>query len=411
MLVIFFAVVALSYLLAVTHQDDNITYKTSNKLKTKFLILLLLTIMCQPIVSQTYPTFGPEIKVTITGLTFDAMEPFISVDGTTLFFNSLNSGGNTNLYYASKVNDSTFTYLGLVGGCYDPSSSHLDAVASLDSINNFYWTSLRSVPNLYRGVYHSGNVNSISKVYGTCNILSPGWIIMDAAINFQGNLLYYSNGYFGPTYTECAGVPCESILAIAQKVNDSTFNKTTYSDAVFSNVNDTNYITYAPQITKDGLELYYTRLLKGGNTSEICVAVRNTVFDTFSLPMVIYSNLGYFPEAASPTTDKQKIYYHQKDHTLVYNIYMRYRTMTSGINEYIHSENLKVYPNPTNNILTIVLPHPTEEFTLSVYSSLGQELYKNSSHTSIDISNFVNGIFFLILKQNDCNWKTKIIKE
>jgi hypothetical protein len=234
---------------------------------------------------------------------------------------------------------------------------------------------------------------------------------MDAAINFQGNLLYYSNGYFGPTYTECVGVPCESILAIAQKVNDSTFNKTTYSDAIFSNVNDTNYITYAPQITKDGLELYYTRLLKGGNTTEICVAVRNTVLDTFSLPMVIYSNFGYFPEAASPTTDKQKIYYHQKDNTLVYNIYMRYRTMTSGINEYIHSENLKVYPNPTNNILTIVLPHPTEEFTLSVYSSLGQELYKNSSQTSIDISNFVNGIYFLIVKQNDINWKTKIIKE
>ena len=380
-------------------------------MKTKILILTMLTIISQQTFSQTYPTFGPEIKVTITGLTFDAMEPFISLDGNTLFFNSLNSGGNTNLYYASKVNDSTFTYLGLVGGCYDPSPSHLDAVASLDSINNFFWTSLRSIPNLHRGVYLGGNVNSISKVYGTCNILTPGWIIMDAAINYQGNLLYYSNGYFGPTYTECVGVPCEAILAVAQKVNDSTFNKTTYSDAIFSNVNDTNYIAYAPQITKDGLELFYTRLLKGGYNTEICASVRNTVLDTFSLPMVIHSNFGYFPEAASPTTDKQKIYYHQKDNTLVYNIYMRYRTMTTGINEHINAENLKVYPNPTNNIFNIVLPNPTEHFTISVYSSLGQELYKNSNHTSIDISNLVNGIYFLTVKQNDRNWTTKIVKE
>jgi hypothetical protein len=287
----------------------------------KTLIILALSFITNQTFSQTTPTFGSEIKVTINGLTFDAMEPFISLDGNTLFFNSINSGGNTNLYYATKINDSTFNYIGLVGGCHDLSPNHLDAVASIDSINNFFWTSLRSIPNLYRGKYLAGNVNNISKVYGTCNILTPGWIIMDAAINYQGNLLYYSNGYFGPTYTECIGVPCKAKLGVAQKVNDSTFNKTMYSDAIFSNVNDTNYIVYAPQLTKDGLELYYTRLLKSGFNTEICVSVRNTVADTFSLPMVIYSNYGYFPEAATPTTDKQKIYYHQKNNTFTYHNY------------------------------------------------------------------------------------------
>jgi hypothetical protein len=156
----------------------------------KVIILIALSFITKQTFCQTTPVFGSEIKVTINGLTFDAMEPFISLDGNTLFFNSINSGGNTNLYYAAKINDSTFNYIGLVGGCHDLSPSHLDAVASIDSINNFFWTSLRSIPNLYRGKYLAGNVNNISKVYGTCNILTPGWIIMDAAINYQGNLLY-----------------------------------------------------------------------------------------------------------------------------------------------------------------------------------------------------------------------------
>jgi hypothetical protein len=380
-------------------------------MKTKFLIMAMLTAISQHIFSQTYPIFGPEIKVTINGLTFDAMEPFISLDENTLFFNSLNSGGNTNLYYATKNNDSTFTYVGIVAGTYDPSSNHLDAVASLDSANNFFWVSLRNIPNLHKGNYLVGNVSSISQVYGTCNILSPsGWLIMDAAINYSGNLLYYSNGYFGPTYTECVGVPCKAKLGVAQKINDSTFNKTTYSDAIFSNVNDTNYIVYAPQITKDGLELYYTRLLVGGFNTEICVSVRTTLSDTFSLPTVIHSNFGYLPEAATPTTDKQKIYYHQKDNTPLYKIYLRYRTITTGINEQMSKETLTVYPNPTNGFVNVQLPVLNENFEIDIYSIIGEKLLSINNTKSIDISYFPLGIYFLIVKQNHLTRTTKIIK-
>ncbi|MBE0673685.1 MAG: PD40 domain-containing protein, partial [Bacteroidales bacterium] len=311
-------------------------------MKIKNLIIASLTLICQNTFSQVYPTFGSEIKVNITGLTFDAMEPFISPDGNTLFFNSLNSGGNTNLYYATKVNDSLFAYAGLVNGTYDPSPSHLDAVASLDSLNNFFWTSLRDYPtpmeNLHLGIYSSGNVSSITRVYGDFNIYDfnyPfGWLIMDAAINHQGDLLYFCNAKFDFSNTACVGAPCDSKIGVAQKVNDSTFNKLPQSNAIFSNVNDTiNYIIYAPQVTKDGLELYYTRLLKSSFNTEICVSVRNSTTDTFSLPKVIHSNLGFLPEAASPSTDKQKIYYHQKDGTGKYHIYLRYKNLTTDIDE------------------------------------------------------------------------------
>ena len=139
------------------------------------IVCLLTSIVVQ---GQTYPSYGPEKEVTISGLTFDAMEPFISPDGNFLFFNNLNDGINTKLYYADKANDSTFTYVGELNGTNQPAPPHLDAVADLDSIGNFYWTSTRDYPvqldNLYHGTFSSGVVSSIGRVHGDFNKNIPG---------------------------------------------------------------------------------------------------------------------------------------------------------------------------------------------------------------------------------------------
>src|ERR1039457_3593429 len=102
-----------------------------------FLLILLGGLSC---FSQSYPIFGKEFKVTIIGDTVpDAMEPFISPDGNTLFFNSINNGTTTTLYYSTKINDSTFTFIGPLTGASLTTPPHLDAVASLDSANRFFW--------------------------------------------------------------------------------------------------------------------------------------------------------------------------------------------------------------------------------------------------------------------------------
>lgn len=366
--------------------------------------------------AQIYPSFGPEIKVTINGLTFDAMEPFISSDGNTLFFNSLNSGGNTNLYYATRINDSIFNYVGLVGGTYDSSPSHLDAVASLDSSNTFFWVSLRNYPtvfeNLKRGIYFSGNVNNISPVYGNFNIYTPGWLIMDAAINPQGNLLYYCNAYFN----SCAfGMPCDARLGIAQKVNDSTFNKLINTDALLSNVNNTNYIVYAPQVTTDGLELYFTRILKTTVNSEICVSVRSAIVDTFSIPQVIHSNLGFVPEAATITTNKQKIYYHQKNSTSTFEIYLRYRNLITDIENIELKNEVVIYPNPSHTNISFNVNSLKEETgDVEIYSSIGKLVFSNKStkcNSPIDVSFLAKGIYIITIKNKNKIYKNTFIKE
>lgn len=378
------------------------------------LIFISLFFLSVAAFAQTYPVYGPEKKLTINGLTFDAMEPFISADGNTLFFNSINSGGNTNVYYASRVNDTTFNFVGLVAGCYNPAPNHLDAVASIDSLNDFVWVSTRSYPdtfeNLHKGLYAAGAVTNIKRIYGDFNIKTLGWLIMDAAINYQGEQLYYCNAYFDFINNTCGGLPCKSRVGVAQKINDSTFNKLANSDGIFSNINDTNYLVYAPQLSNDGTEFYFTRFLRGSTNTEICVSVRKNQTDTFSVPIVIYANPGYVPEAATITNDKQKIYYHQKDNSGLYRIYMRYRATGTGINEKPSSD-FKIFYNPVNNTVNIINLGIRSGFKTEIYSMTGSLVGQTFNKSGIAISDLSSGIYFVKVFSNSGSTAAKIFKE
>ena len=269
--------------------------------------------------SQTiYPKFGSEIEVIINGLSFDAMEPFISPNGNYLFFNNLNDGINTKLYYATKINDSTFNYIGELTGANQTTTPQLDAVADMDVNGNFYWTSTRDYPNelnnLFHGTFSAGNINDIERVQGDFNMNTPGWLIMDHGISLDGQYLYFINTRFDDV--NCQG-PCETILGVAEKDNISTFSTLPNSASILQNINDANYIYYAPCISSDNLELYFTRYLKGQITSstvfEICVAVRSNSLSEFSIPKVLFSEIiSNLIEAPTLTVDKNIIYYHQK---------------------------------------------------------------------------------------------------
>jgi len=305
------------------------------KIRINLIFIALLALSCSKdenigIQNQLYPTFGSEIDVTINSLTFDAMEPFISTDENYLFFNNLNDGINTKLYYATKINDSTFNYVGELIGTNQTITPYLDAVADIDSKGNFYWTSTRNYPaeldNLFHGTFNSGNVIDIERVRGDFNMNVPGWLIMDHGISFDGQFLYFNNARFDDT--NCQG-PCETTMGIAQKDSDSTFKTLPNSASILQNINDPNYIYYAPCISSDNLELYFTRYLKGQITSstvfEICVAVRNTSIAEFSIPKVLFSEvISDLIEAPTLTTDKNIIYYHRKTNGS-HKIVMRYR--------------------------------------------------------------------------------------
>ena len=261
-----------------------------------------------PEIEVSYPEFTDEVEVIIDGYDKDAMEPFISKDGHFLFFNSLNDGDSTSLYYAARVNDTMFNFEGEISGVNGP-VPHLDAVASMDINNVFYFVSTRDYPDVFQnyqiGEFNNGVVNNVKCVMGDFYIYEPGWLIMDAEISKNGDLLYYVNAQFGGN-----PLPLQAYIGIAEK-GDSSFDKLDSSDDILMNVNDSDYLIYAPSISSDGNELYFTRIRKGILITQICVSVRDDNTENFSTPQWIEIE-GNAVEAPSLTDGGERLYYHKK---------------------------------------------------------------------------------------------------
>jgi hypothetical protein len=380
----------------------------------KIVFLFLVGSSCFQNIEAQNPTFSNEKAVTITGYTLDAMEPHLSTDGNALFFNSLNDGITTSLHYAAKVNDTIFSYIGLVPIVNQTITPRLDAVASLDTANNFYWVSTRNWPtineNLQRIRFLQVGYTNRGRVYGNFYINSPGWLIMDAAINYYGDKLIYCNAWFN----NCAGAPCKASMGIAQKLNDSTFNKMPSTNAWFASINDTvNYIVYAPFLTKDELELYYTRLLKNGTQTEIMVATRSTTNSAFGTPSILITAPAAFPEAATLTADKLKMYFHKKIGN-TYKIFVRYRSTITSINENVFASKIRIYPNPASATIQIITNTSiSKDEALEIYNSVGKLVLETTithENKMVNISNLPSGFYFIKFK-NQNGISQKFIKD
>ena len=321
--------------------------------------------------------------MTVIGWAFDAMEPFIAPDGNAMFFNSLNDGINTGIYFAAKINDSSFSYVGAFPIINQVDTPKLDAVYSMDVNDNLYWVSTREYPAEYENLQHVTldslaplGFKNFGRVHGNFNINSPGWIIMDAAIDHDGNYLYICNAMF----STCGALPCFSKIVMTQKVNDSTFNRVPNTNSLLASVNDTdNYINYAPCITEDGLELYYTRALIAGSETEVLVATRSSTSAAFGTPVIIDNSLGEVPEGPTLTFDKSILYYHKKKGPF-YSLFMRYRTGTiNEVNEHKNGGTISAFPNPSSGGFDLSIDQVEPgEYELVIWNALGQEAYSST---------------------------------
>lgn len=377
----------------------------------KNFLVVTFSFLCFQVKTQTIPSFGNETEVTINGLTFDAMEPHLSTDGNALFFNSLNDGITTSLYYAGRVNDSVFNFIGLVPVVNQTVSPRLDGVASIDTANNFYWVSARNLPNenLHRIRFLPSSYTNFGVVHGDFYVHGAGWLIMDAAINNYGDKLIYCNAWFNSCF---GGAPCISAMGIAQKVNDSIFNKMPNSDAWFANINDTtDYIVYAPFLSKDELELYYTRLLKNGNQTEIMVSTRATVNDPFGSPTLLISAPSVLPEGPALSANQTKMYYHKKVGA-TFKLFYRTRVEATKLSELTNNSPYSIHPNPASTLISIGNLPSDMNYSIELFSTIGKSMLKTKNENNINISQLENGIYIIkITTDSGINTNFKIVKE
>ncbi|HEY0702138.1 MAG TPA: hypothetical protein VGD60_05165 [Candidatus Acidoferrales bacterium] len=252
-------------------------------------------------------------RVSIAGYDGDAMEPFLTRDGKYLFFNNLNAPPvNTNLYYATRVDDTHFTSQGEIRGVNSPS---LEAVASMDRDNNFYFVSDRSynqtASTLYRGKFANGEVTGIELVPGVSNF-KPGIVNFDAEISADGNTLYYVESQF--TFRK---IPESAFISIAHR-KDGAFLRDPASQTILKSVNNDS-LNYAPAVSANEREMFFTRLDPQG--PRIYTAKRASASQPFEAAKPVAVITG-FVEAPALSPDEESLYYHKKEdgHYVIYRV-------------------------------------------------------------------------------------------
>ena len=256
---------------------------------------------------------NPE-PVSIDGYNGNAMEPFISADGQFLFFNNENYPGvNTNLRVAARTGKLSFHYIGEV---YNVNSEALEAAPSVDRDGHFYFTTLRdysrTMNSIYTGDVNGGLVTNVHPVPGDISPKTAGEINMDVSISPDGQTLYISRAVFVPG----APAPKKSKLIVA-RLKDGAFRIDPDSASIMKNINSSS-LQYAPSISANGLELYFSRasqLMSGldaaGARLRIMVATRASVKEPFGEPRVLTALTG-FVEAPSISLDGKELFFHKK---------------------------------------------------------------------------------------------------
>ncbi len=249
--------------------------------------------------------FANPQPVAIAGYSGDAMEPFLSRDGRWLFFNDSNAPGeDADLHMAERVDELAFVYRGELPGANSP---ELDAVASLAASGRFCFVSLRSyaetLASLHCGNLVSGEVVGIELVAGV-SLGLPGWVNFDAEIAWDGGELYFVDG-------EVSGVPppTSADLVVARAVPGG-FERRPESAAWFSAINSTD-LEYAPAITADRLELFFTRY-REGDGARLFRSLREGIEAPFGEPVELEALVG-FVEAPALGPDGLELFFHRLD--------------------------------------------------------------------------------------------------
>jgi hypothetical protein len=251
-----------------------------------------------------YRGFGAPQRVAIREYTGDAMEPFIARDGRYLFFNNSNDPKvDTNLHYAERVDDLAFDYRGEVKGA---NSAALDGVASMDHAGNFFFISTRSyaqsLSTLYRGRFANGALTNVELVPGV-SLQRHGMVMFDAEVSPGGEVVFVADGEF-------RGGPLPRSADIAVAVRDGrSFRRHPASAEFMKNVN-TPALEYAPAISADLLELFFTRA--GGRDMAIYRSARRSRDEPFGVPQRVASITGVV-EAPTLSGDGRSLYYHRRD--------------------------------------------------------------------------------------------------
>lgn len=261
-----------------------------------------------PAAVAPYTAFGAPQPVAIRHYGGDAMAPFITRDGRYLLFHNRSDPlADASLHVALRVDDLTFDYRGRIDGADSPAH---DSAPSTDREGRLFFISARgagNVPALWRGRLSPGGggalgVTGIDPVPGVAPH-RPGSVLLDAEVSADGTTLLVVDGESGS-----APVPRTADISMAARDGDG-FRRLPASQRLLQHVN-TAALEYAPALSADALELFFTRADSApGQAPAILRSRRGSVQAPFDPPQPVAAITG-FAEAPALAPDGRALYYH-----------------------------------------------------------------------------------------------------
>ena len=250
--------------------------------------------------------FGPPQPVAIEGYAGHAMEPFIARDGQTLFFNNRNDPAReTDLHWASRIDDAHFRYRGKIASA---NSNHLDGVPSLARDGTFAFTSLRAFESggatIWMGRWCGDAVTALNLE----SALRPGPLPrfnMDGELSASGAHFYVTDN----RWALIGGLRSSDIRLGVR--NNGHWRRAPEFDSWFAAINTRDALEYAPATNEAETELYFTRLTLAflrPPRFETFVSVRANAATPFGAPERIDALQGY-TEAPTVAPDGA-LYFH-----------------------------------------------------------------------------------------------------
>jgi PKD repeat protein len=92
-----------------------------------------------------------------------------------------------------------------------------------------------------------------------------------------------------------------------------------------------------------------------------------------------------------------------------------FTVVTTGVNTIVNSNDVNIYPNPSNGNMQIVSNLPEGDYMLSVDNIIGQTMFTQSIHisgitaTNLDLSGYGAGIYLLNMKGGNTQVVKKIV--
>jgi len=261
-----------------------------------------------PHVTAAEMKMQPPGRVTITGYSDHAMEPFVTRDSKYLLFNNSNDpSANTDIHYARRQDDFTWVYLGKVSGLATPA---LEGCPTLDRSGRMYFVSTRSYAEtsctVYSGQFQDGAVTDV-RIADSISRKEPGIVNFDVEISADGKTLVFVDSRFQP------GQGPQNASLVLAHWDGAKFVRDGGSARVLASVNGSGLV-YAPTLSADTLTLYFTRFdpQSAYKAPQIYRAVRPALNASFG-PPVHLSGLGEFVEGSALSPDEKLLYFHRKD--------------------------------------------------------------------------------------------------